>query len=48
MNKEILDQILECLSIITINSNVYSAQLRREVDKLSKMIEEYKKENTSE
>ena len=42
MNNNILDQILECFSIIAVNSNIYSAQLRRELDKLGHMIEEEK------
>lgn len=39
-NKEILKQIVECLTLIALNPNVYSGHLKHEVEKLSNMIEE--------
>ena len=40
MDKEVLNQIVECLALIALNPNVYSGQLKHEVEKLSYMIKE--------
>lgn len=48
-NKEIFNQIVECLALITVNPNVYSNSLREEVEKLASMInEEETKDETKE
>lgn len=40
MNKEILNQIVECFVSIANNPNVYSKDIAHEIEKLGRMIEE--------